>query len=265
MTQYSKLIEKVIEAGDMAAKNQKSVRRNFKPDGSVLTETDLAIDQLLSDTLKELFPDANIVSEENPRDLFPDRKLTFALDPIDGTDAYSQGMPGWCVALGILNEQLLPVGGIIYAPRWGTDRERGVLLTALPDQEVLYNGSPLKIDADTKKQKQCLQMMISSKLHRTFDLSVYPGKLRSIGSSILHLAALLLHPGVTEVLLAPCFIWDIAAAHAIIKRKGFQVSYLNGKAIDYSVLIHRKKAAGHIVAGTNDSISALRSYFTEKQ
>ena len=45
------------------------------------------------------------------------KPYTFCLDPIDGTDAFSQSMAGWCTSLALLDETLTPVAGIIYAPK----------------------------------------------------------------------------------------------------------------------------------------------------
>jgi fructose-1,6-bisphosphatase/inositol monophosphatase family enzyme len=257
--QFQKILDTIVAAGDLAALHQGSVVRSFKPDGSVLTETDLEVNRMLTEAIEAHFPDANIVSEEHSGTFIPGKEWTFAVDPIDGTDAYSQGMPGWCVAVGILDQHLEPVGGIIYAPRWGFDSSCGMLLSALPGEPVLYNGKPL---GDQKKDEdQCLQLMISSKLHRKFDLSAYPGKVRSLGSTILHIVAPLIHPGVTGALLAPCFIWDIAAAHGIVSRKNISVSYLSGEKINYSVLVHRQKATGHILAGNSEAAAAIKSCF----
>ena len=71
---------------------QKNVKRNFKSDGSVLTEIDLYISHEISKTIKHLFPDANIISEEEESPFDDEKPYTFILDPIDGTDVYSQGM-----------------------------------------------------------------------------------------------------------------------------------------------------------------------------
>ncbi len=261
MEEFARLVETVTAAGDMAAARQATVLRTFKPDGSVLTETDLEADRMITKSIKTWFSDVNIVTEEYPSTFLPGRTWTFAVDPIDGTDSYSQGMPGWCVAVGILNEHLEPAGGIVYAPRWGSDREQGILLTALPGEELLMNGTPLEEAPEARHHSQ--QLMISSKLHRKFDLSAYPGKVRSIGSTILHLVAPVIHPGVGGALLAPCYIWDIAAAHGIIRRRGLSLAYLSGEEVDYSVLVHRQKARGHIAAGPADMLAELRACFVE--
>lgn len=262
MDKFRTLSDTIIEAGNLASDEQYRVSRRFKPDGSVLTETDLTIDKLLSEKIRELFPDSNIISEECPSAFNPGKEYTFAIDPIDGTDAYSQGMPGWCVAVGVLDRELQPAGGIVYAPRWGADKKRGIHLFASPEGELLLNGEPA--DTPVKEMGSSLQIMVSSKVHRVFELSSFPGKVRSIGSSILHLVSPLVHPGIDGALLAPCYIWDIAAAHGILVHSSLGVETMEGNGMDYSVMVHRQKMKHHVVAGSPDTVAKIRQYLTRK-
>ena len=75
-----------------------TVERSYKQDGSVLTEIDRRVEDYLFGEISRLYPDANVVTEETARSFDPDRPYTFAVDPIDGTDVFSQGScsrPGW--------------------------------------------------------------------------------------------------------------------------------------------------------------------------
>lgn len=42
-------------------------------------------------------------------------KLTWVVDPIDGTAPYLNGLPGWCVSIGLMDERG-PLLGVIYVP-----------------------------------------------------------------------------------------------------------------------------------------------------
>ena len=81
--------EEIRKAGEYAFRMQKSVHRSFKADGSVLTETDLAISHRITSLIHELFPHALVISEEEEAKGQIDAEWTFVLDPIDGTDVYS--------------------------------------------------------------------------------------------------------------------------------------------------------------------------------
>ena len=98
------LYEAVIECGEYAKKMQHEVHRSFKADGSVLTEADTAISRNLIKCIRTLFPEAAVISEEDIVENNRESEWIFILDPIDGTDVYSQGMPAFAVSIGILDK-----------------------------------------------------------------------------------------------------------------------------------------------------------------
>jgi len=238
----------VREAGQKARERQREVTRKYKADGSVLTEVDLETEEFLTRVIREEFPEANIVSEEYPIEFYAGRDYTFTIDPIDGTDSYSQGMPGWCVGVGILDNCLQPVGSIVSAPRWGCDADKGVFLGLVPGGEPTVEGFDLEKNENTRSDGR--QLMVGSKTHRRFDYRNYPGKIRNLGSTILHLVSPLIHSAVEGALLPPCYIWDIAAAHAALSHFNMELQYTNGSPIDYSTMVHRQPATHHMICGS---------------
>lgn len=257
---FERIETEVLKAGQTARGQQKEVVRSYKADGSVLTEVDLAIEKQLTTAIKAEFPDANIVSEEYPTDFLSGREYTFTIDPIDGTDTFSQGMPGWCVAVGILDKELEPIGGIISAPRWGSDPDNGVFIRLLPGSPLKIDGMPTHTAANDRIDGS--QLMVGSKVHRKYDFSTFPGKVRSIGSSILHIISPLLHPVVLGAFIPPAFIWDIAAAHGIIQSQSFILEYVNGNPVQYATMVHRQSAAHHMVCGTPTSIANIKKHIS---
>ena len=255
---FNELVRDIVNAGKFAAARQHLVTRNYKSDGSVLTETDTELDARLTNRIEELFPGNTIISEENPASSIKNTPWTFTLDPIDGTDSYSQGMPGWCVAVGILDKDLQPCGAVIYAPLWGT--EKGNLLTLFPGGELRINNKPF---SSLSKQKQSTsQIMASSNIHRHFNYNTFKGKIRNTGSGVLNLAGTLLHSAVKGTVLTPCYIWDIAASHAVLNRTGIKVEYLSKKRIDYGYLAKRNKAEDYIIGGSKQTLETIRNAFT---
>ncbi|RKX87262.1 MAG: inositol monophosphatase [Spirochaetes bacterium] len=259
---FNNLVRDVMAAGKYAAARQNKVSRGIKKDGSILTKTDTELDKLITDKIKEYFPDAVIISEENPLPLqnTNSSEWIFTLDPIDGTDSYSQGMPGWCLAVGILNSSYEPVGAIVYAPRWGTAEEGGNLLTLCPGGEIKLNGKDLDISELDLSEKNLTrnQLMIGSGLHRFFDCSTYNSKLRVAGSAIINIIGTLIHSDVKGSLITPCYIWDITAAHALIKKAGLDMEYYSEGKIDYKALADRTKAPDHFISGTAETLELLR-------
>ena len=258
---FNKLVKDVREAGAYAALQQNIVSRSIKKDGSILTKTDTELDKLLTGKIKEYFPNALIVSEENPlpEQVTSSADWIFTLDPIDGTDSYSQGMPGWCVAIGILNRNFEPVGAIIYAPRWGTEATKGNLITLMPGGDIKVNSKDLA--SSNLDFTQTGQLMIGSGLHQLFDFSSFNGKLRISGSAIISISAALLHIDVIGAIIAPCYIWDVAPAHAVIKKAGMNLEYYSGKQIDYKALINRDKAPDCFISGTPETLELTQKHF----
>jgi fructose-1,6-bisphosphatase/inositol monophosphatase family enzyme len=260
---FNNLVRDVIAAGKYAAVQQKKISRSIKKDGSILTKTDTELDKLISAKIFEYFPEAVIISEENPlpSQNTANSKWVFTLDPIDGTDSYSQGMPGWCLAVGILNSSFEPVGAIVYAPRWGTESDGGNLLTLLPGGNIKLNGKDLDITSmDIAEQSvKRNQLMIGSRLHNYFDFSLFNSKLRVSGSAIINIVGTLLHRDVKGSLITPCYIWDIAAGHALIKGVGLNLEYYSTGKIDYKALADRSMAPDHFVSGTQKTLELIRN------
>ena len=87
------IAEEIEKAAEYAALKQKEVHRSFKDDGSVLTEADTAISRTITEKIHTLFPEAAVISEEEEGVIDRNAEWIFILDPIDGTDVYSQGLP----------------------------------------------------------------------------------------------------------------------------------------------------------------------------
>lgn len=260
------LLEPVIQAGDAAREalsDPRSLEAELKADGSVLTKMDRATEDALVGEIRRNWPAANIVSEETELPFDPACPYSFALDPIDGTDSFSQGMAGWCVSVGLLhgiNGSLQPVAGIIYAPMMD------LLLFADIGQPVTRNGVSVRLRKNPPAMTKRTNLMAYSKIHKGLDLSDYPGKIRSIGSAALHLCAPAIYSNVIGALEAPrTHIWDIAGAHAISKSLGLEVDYLSGGSIDYAPLLRRGPVTDFVLCCRREAGKGLRNALEPKK
>ncbi len=260
MDSFKSLEETVLDCGNYAVERQKDIVRNYKSDGSVLTEADLYIDACLRKALRELFPEATIISEESataPQTVNRINGLCFVIDPIDGTDVYSQGLPSWCIAVGIIDAEYQPVGAVIYAPRWGTVNGPSLLLSLFPGRRAEMNGEPLIPEPPAETARQ---IVISSKSHRHFNLTGFRGKYRIFGSNILHLISPVLYRHIDAAVCTSGYIWDIAAAHAILQHCGLTLEHFERKApFTYSPeTLNRNRGTGYLLAGSQQSCAVLR-------
>lgn len=246
---FNELCTCILQCGRKARENQRLIHRSFKEDGSILTETDLAVSNALLPEIKKLYPACNIVTEEIDLHQFNNNaQYTFILDPIDGTDAYSQGFPSWCIALGILDQNRVPCGGVIFAPRFGIGTEEMFFCSPPYAKEVYLNGKETKAPEHYDIPRQ---ITTGSDILNHVDLNGYAGKLRVFGSGILHMTAPFAYSNIDGCLTTKCFAWDVAAPHALALKLGMQVKYLDGTEVLYDdkLLIQRERFTQPILVG----------------
>lgn len=136
MSDLPLLIEAARAAGALMLERRGSIRTQRKPDGSPVTDADLAVDALLHDALTGARPDYGWLSEETTDDLARlDAWRTFVVDPIDGTTAYVNGTPWFAVSIAVVEEGR-PTAGVVFAPAldelYAAQRGGGATLNGAP-------------------------------------------------------------------------------------------------------------------------------------
>jgi histidinol-phosphatase len=115
------LVDAVIAAGELAMAHWHEGaghRATRKPDRSPVTEADHAVEVHLRAFLQERFPNAAFVGEETGAS-GDDAALCWIVDPIDGTRAFTRGIPTWAILVG-LEADGEPVVGVAHFPADGT-------------------------------------------------------------------------------------------------------------------------------------------------
>jgi myo-inositol-1(or 4)-monophosphatase len=84
----------------MALERFQTAQVAWKDDDSMVTDADIEIQAWLDEQIGEAFPEDGLLGEEGlpggPRLLDADH--VWVLDPIDGTNNFGRGMPGFCVS-----------------------------------------------------------------------------------------------------------------------------------------------------------------------
>ena len=101
----------------------------------VVTDADLAAEEIIVDGLRVHRPHDSIVGEEGATHE-GDSGRTWIIDPVDGTWNFLHGLDRWCSALALVDEGR-PALGAIHKPRAGTT------YVGSPDAGVTRNGTPL--------------------------------------------------------------------------------------------------------------------------
>lgn len=98
---------------------RKSPRRWTKSQqgrSELVTEIDLAVEELLIDAIRQRLPDAAILSEEsNPDPAALDHETCFVIDPIDGTEEFAAERAGYGISIALF-ERGRPAAAVLDMP-----------------------------------------------------------------------------------------------------------------------------------------------------
>lgn len=146
MELWTDIVERVLPVMRWYRTHLASMATSRKSDGTLLCEADLAVQELIVDTLHRYDPCARIVAEESPNALTKADASgrVWVVDPIDGSSQFvDPWLTEFCSVVAVL-EAGDPVGCMILAPELGTGRVP-VLLTWNGDGQLpLLCGEPAK-------------------------------------------------------------------------------------------------------------------------
>lgn len=109
----------------------------FKSDGSIVTEADLAMQSSLQQALHEISPEFPLLGEEmnldQQRSIIDSAEAYWCLDPLDGTNNFHHGVPLYAVSAALIVDRELRIG-LVYDP------VRQELFSALKGTGLRING-----------------------------------------------------------------------------------------------------------------------------
>src|SRR4029079_4804222 len=138
-------------AGELlTASYEQAMRVDRKSKRDVVTNVDYASEALVIEAIGERFPADAILAEESGREHGARRtargrwaRRTWVIDPLDGTVNYANGIPFFCVSIGLV-EDGVPVVGVVLDPL------RGDCYAAAAGGPATLNGA--KVRASRKYQ-----------------------------------------------------------------------------------------------------------------
>jgi myo-inositol-1(or 4)-monophosphatase len=105
---------KKISTGLIDYFNRKLVYKEKSNNFDLQSEADSKTEEAIVEVISEMFPEYNIYGEETgKRENKSD--YTFVIDPLDGTNNFSLGIPLFCTSVGLITESE-SVFGVIYQP-----------------------------------------------------------------------------------------------------------------------------------------------------
>lgn len=208
----------------------------YKPDGSVVTEADLIMQNRIESELKQHYPDIALLGEEmtteQQQSLLASNKPLWCLDPIDGTSNFAAGMPYFSISLALIHEGQ-PVAALVYDPI------RDECFSAKAGQGTYLNGQKLEPKEVGLSLKQSIALIDFKRLTpelatRLITHRPYASQ-RSLGSIALELCWVAAGRG-HIYLHAKQHLWDYAAAQLILNEAGAFSCSLEGQPLNCSSL-----------------------------
>jgi myo-inositol-1(or 4)-monophosphatase len=227
----STAIEAVTKAGEIQmAFIEKGFEVSHKGTIDLVTEADVAVENMFRTLIAGRFPDHTILAEEFGEDAATrGASHCWVFDPIDGTNNYAHGLPIFCASLALEIDGRGEIGAI-YDP---TRRE---LFVAERGGGAFLNGRPLHVSNAPTLVESMLVTGFPYDIHKRIPEIVglfgeFVGKARAVrrlGSAALDLCYIAAGrmDGFWEQDLQP---WDIAAGTIIVEEAGGRVTDFAGE------------------------------------
>ena len=108
----------IAEAGAVALEyfgRVSTLAVNSKGLQDVVTEADVAVENLIKDRLADRYPSDAFLGEETGHADFPGSTGIWVVDPIDGTQPFVSGLPTWCISIAYVQNGAV-VFGLVFNP-----------------------------------------------------------------------------------------------------------------------------------------------------
>jgi myo-inositol-1(or 4)-monophosphatase len=218
------LLSAVKAAGAIAMEKFRRHPKSWhKPDGTTVTETDIAVDNHLRNVITGQRPGDGWLSEETAND---GTRLTcqrlWIADPIDGTRMYLEGRNNWGIGVALAVDGLAQLSALLLP-------SQNLLFHAIRGQGTFLNDRRLRLDG--------------SPAAAVIAPRSFAGPLGEAGfqfQSGNHMPLLLRFAAIAEGKLAGAITlgekhdWDIAAGHLILAEAGGIASTSKGDNIIYN-------------------------------
>ena len=219
-------------AGAVLTRSYERLERiDYKSKRDVVTDADYASERLVIDAIKAEYPDDAILAEESGehagvlRDDGSHNGRTWVIDPLDGTVNYANGIPFYCVSIGLVVDDR-PAAGVVFDPA------RDDLYAAAADGPATLDGEVVVASRKEALGDYVVSLAVIGRggLMRERRIAPQIRIHRRMGSAALALAYVAngrFDAFVQNGGLSP---WDVAAAGLIAERAGAVVTSLSGGA-----------------------------------
>lgn len=196
---------------------------------NLVTEADLHSEKAIIQSIRKIFPEHQILSEEQGLQDIPQHPIKWIIDPLDGTVNFAHGFPLYNVSIGVEYEGTCVIG-VIYDPT------RDELFLGQQGRGATLNGTAIHVSTKPKIAEALLVTGFAYDIHTATDnnlkefcaFTVLAGGMRRTGTAAIDLAYIACGrlDGFWELQLKP---WDTAAGKIILEEAGGKITDYAGK------------------------------------
>lgn len=245
-------IEEVLrEAGKMALSLAPKAKSERKADRSLVSDVDRQVETYITNRITVRYPKDLIIGEEHgfPSPTTVKNQRLWAIDPIDGTNPFLNGLPTWGICIGAMEDNK-PVAGGVFLPRLGE------LLLAIRGKGATRNGNPLAQLRPMEVDNQTVLLSPSSR--KRFYKMNFSGKSMAYGSIAVHVSFTATGSGIGALVDRP-YLWDILGPLAVLGEVGGGAFYPDGQPLDLSTLTAGQKEKSLLFFGLSENTEKLYS------
>lgn len=111
-------VETAREAGNVLVQKLGTAKVSTKGDINLVTEADIAAENLIIERIRSHYPQHGILAEESGEAVLVGGRRSewkWIIDPLDGTTNYAHGYPCFCVSIALERDGKLEIG-VVYDP-----------------------------------------------------------------------------------------------------------------------------------------------------
>ena len=225
-------LDLAVRAGVVLMDHYEQLERiDYKSARDVVTEADHLSEALILDAIRASFPADAILAEETGEHKAKageaptsGRGRVWIVDPLDGTVNYANGLPVFCVSIGLVVDGVPAVGVIL-------DPTRNEVFAATVDGPATLNGRPVRASEKDKLSDYVISMSLNGRTAPSRGRNVRKAIriARNMGSAALALAYVANGRFDAFIQQGGLSSWDVAAAGLIAERGGATVTSMSGE------------------------------------
>jgi len=227
-------IQVARDAGNLLVQRLGAAQITNKGDIDLVTEADIAAEELIIDRIRSHYPLHGILAEESGETIQEGSSRSewkWIIDPLDGTTNYAHGYPCFCVSIGVEHAGALEIG-VVYDPM------RNEMFAAERGQGATLNERRIRVSdvEELNRAMMCTGFPYDVRTRADFardftNFTLHAQAVRRDGSAALDLAYVACgrFDGFWEDGLNT---WDIAAGALLVSEAGGRITNFENEPLD---------------------------------